>query len=615
MQHAYRHDIQILRALAVSLVFLYHLNIPLFRNGFLGVDMFFVVSGYLMFAIFPKRSVLAFYSARIKRLALPAIFVLVVSMIYFGATTLPFESDRVVQETVWGVAFLSNFLYWNEASYFANAFFRPFLNYWSLSLEMQFYLFFPIVWILFAPRGWITQVGIIGVAFVLCLGALTISPKTAFFLMPFRLWEFLLGGLAFLQLEPALRTLKSQHKHMLSSVAIVAILGLILGAQISPNNRALLQGHPSSFALIICILTAVVLSLKSNSLLGFRCDGQFLKPVVTLGNISYSLYLVHFPIIAAFGYQAFSSQKSTAFSALETFFIMLLSLVLATISYQTLEKRKIGFRTWQYLAFIVLLFGSSQIILNWSKTYRFDERERAVFNAMDDIPVYRCGKLFRILQPTSELCQINSAEQDAAVLLIGNSHMDSIKSNLTQVFGSYDVRVYMSATNPPIFSPSATAEILVEKAKSVGATKLLIHFADVYSIDHYNQELARALSVFSANGLRVAVVGPVPYYEISVPQQLHNQLRQADKSDAPSKASPKDLAQMTNSFQKLANAHSNTQGLAFFPVAQSFCDQAKCVIATENWEPLYFDSNHLTSTGADHLAQDLVIAVNWLFAN
>ena len=190
-----RSDIQYLRAVAVLLVIFYHAGFPLFQNGFLGVDIFFVVSGYLMATLYNGVAPRKFFKARIRRLAPSLGLISLVTLLVSFTVVTPFQFKEISKETVLGITGLSNFYFWNDDTYFAPGRFRPLLHLWTLSVELQFYLLFPFVSRIIKKKKW-PWLFILGMSFTFSQLILYKSPKTAFFLLPTRLWEFAFGVLA-----------------------------------------------------------------------------------------------------------------------------------------------------------------------------------------------------------------------------------------------------------------------------------------------------------------------------------------------------------------------------------------------------------------------------------
>ena len=209
----FRKDINGLRAWAVMVVVLFHFGVPGFSGGFIGVDIFFVISGFLMTNILIKKlenphqkfSVWDFYLARAKRIV-PALLVLCITLLALGWLMLPPQDYRSLgMHTLTSVLFATNIQYWREAGYFdAASHDKWLLHTWSLSVEWQFYLLLPLllwgVW-----RWWpgrVYAVRCLSLVFLASLGLsvwlTTQKPEAAFFLLPTRAWEMLAGGLVVL---------------------------------------------------------------------------------------------------------------------------------------------------------------------------------------------------------------------------------------------------------------------------------------------------------------------------------------------------------------------------------------------------------------------------------
>ena len=188
----YRKDIQILRGISVLLVVLFHLEIGGFKSGFLGVDVFFVISGYLMAILYNPERKWEFFVKRARRL-LPAYFaVIVLTLLACMLITTPNDYDSVIKQTLFATFFTSNIGYWTENSYFSKSAFNPLLHLWSLGVEIQFYLLLPFLYWLFSKIRGSYFIVLLG-SLVACFYMTDVSPKTSFFMVPFRLWEFLLG--------------------------------------------------------------------------------------------------------------------------------------------------------------------------------------------------------------------------------------------------------------------------------------------------------------------------------------------------------------------------------------------------------------------------------------
>ena len=297
----FRGDVNGLRAWAVMAVILYHFGVPGFGGGFVGVDVFFVISGFLMTGIVIKGleqgsfSVLAFYGARIRRIV-PALLGLCFFLLVLGYAVLsPPDYKTLATHALSAISFVSNFKFWDEAGYFdISSHEKWLLHTWSLSVEWQFYLLLPLllsaVWRL--KPGRLPQIYVLLACTVISLGlsvALTDSyPTTAFFLLPMRAWEMLAGGLVFI-ISPALRSSELSRRWMEScGLALVVLSILIFDMESSwPGWRA-----------TVPVLGAMMILLAN--IQGSLWTGGRLAQ--WLGDRSYSLYLWHWPVFVALVY-------------------------------------------------------------------------------------------------------------------------------------------------------------------------------------------------------------------------------------------------------------------------------------------------------------------------
>lgn len=288
----FRTDIQALRGLGVLLVVLHHANVGPFHGGYLGVDIFFVVSGFLITGIVRQGleagsfSFTAFYLRRARRL-LPAAYVT------FLATGLlaPFfltsaELNDLAKQVLGAVTFTANIALWLQTDYFAGAAnLKPLLHIWSLSIEEQYYLLLPAL-LFFTPRKhWPTVIGGLFIAsLVMCMVLVTRKPSATFYLLPTRAWELGLGSLAALGLMDGPRVQRFLHALFWPGLLVLLVVPL---TPLSPV-------HPGIDAVLVCIGTLLVILRRHAALEGFIGTRWLAK----VGDFSYSLYLVHWPIFA-----------------------------------------------------------------------------------------------------------------------------------------------------------------------------------------------------------------------------------------------------------------------------------------------------------------------------
>ena len=303
-RQAYRPDIDGLRAIAVLSVLIHHLNEPLLPGGFVGVDIFFVISGFLITAQVHAEaregpfSIRQFYKRRINRIV-PALFTVVAACLAAGAFLLsPADLLLLARSAVYASIGLSNVFFWREyGNYFAgNAREAPLLHTWSLGIEEQFYVIWPLLVLLLArtrPRLTVILVAALTVASIaLSEVAAGLFASASYYLLPTRFFELMIGGLLALSIA-AIRP-RSQPQ---------ARLGLIAGLLIVGGSLLLLSRSsvfPGVNAMWPCLGTALLIWAGSGQGLPTRLLTN--RPLVFLGLISYSLYLWHWPVIAFLAY-------------------------------------------------------------------------------------------------------------------------------------------------------------------------------------------------------------------------------------------------------------------------------------------------------------------------
>lgn len=288
----FRGDINGLRAIAVMAVVLFHFGVGGTQGGFVGVDVFFVISGFLMTAIiFGKLendtfSLVDFYADRVKRIVPALAFLCLVLLVVGWALLLPAAYVELSENTLGSLGFISNLLYWKDAGYFEPVSHDNWLLHtWSLSVEWQFYLAYPLI-ILFLRRFLSVQ-GTGWALAALTLGSLALSvyassrwPTSAFFLLPTRMWELLAGGLVYL--FPLAAGKRASRGLELGGLALI-VLAVVAFTEEST--------WPGWLALVPVIGTMMVIySARHESFLTGNRASQF------LGKISYSVYLWHWPI-------------------------------------------------------------------------------------------------------------------------------------------------------------------------------------------------------------------------------------------------------------------------------------------------------------------------------
>lgn len=330
----YRRDIDGLRSLAVLIVVFFHLKITLFSGGFIGVDIFFVISGYLVTQMIFQSvkdgtfSYLKFYTRRIRRL-FPALLVVVISTIFLAYFIVPPSSlSSLAQSSIASLLSVSNFYFLFTADYFDNtAHLTPLLHTWSLSVEEQFYLIWPALIVFLAGvkarRNWV-PIGLLiaGLAsLILAEAFMGSNPSSAFFLFPFRVSEFAVGGI--IGFLPALK--HQGLKHLLALVGVITII--IASLMFTQITR-----FPGVMALIPVLGAAAIIYAGKDTWIA-KCLS--ITPLVYIGKISYSLYLVHWPIIVLYSVEAW---QFDGFTTLEQLGLFAATFALSVLLYHFVEE-------------------------------------------------------------------------------------------------------------------------------------------------------------------------------------------------------------------------------------------------------------------------------------
>tara|TARA_B100000780_G_scaffold69648_2_gene46246 strand:- start:182 stop:2080 length:1899 start_codon:yes stop_codon:yes gene_type:complete len=326
----YRPEIDGLRALAVIPVILFHAGLSMFSGGFLGVDVFFVISGYLITTIIlykkehGKFSLINFYERRARRI-LPALFfvLLVVSILAYIIMS-PSQLKDFGQSIISTISFSSNIYFWLKTDYWAQSSnITPLIHIWSLGIEEQFYIFFPLL-LIFTKKNFLKIIfyillvlSFLGMLYLHTIGDIS----KAFYLLPFRAWELVVGAIAAVAAIPKNKLLNSTKVW----INFFSLLALIVSYTLFDKHTfpAILYGVPVIATFLIIIFPAhrgVTSNILKNSY------------IVYVGLISYSLYLFHQPFLALMRITNFGPLNTT-----QTIVSLLATLIMSVVSYKFIE--------------------------------------------------------------------------------------------------------------------------------------------------------------------------------------------------------------------------------------------------------------------------------------
>jgi peptidoglycan/LPS O-acetylase OafA/YrhL len=452
-QSIYYNEIDSLRAIAVLGVLFFHLFPTYFSGGFIGVDMFFVISGfvisktYLTELLNKKITFKTFWLKRIRRL-MPVYFVVIfVASIAVYFILEPHLLKSYGKSLIYQPLYIQNFIFWFEGSYFNRAITKPLLHTWSLGVEEQFYVFFVLIIVFskntlrrFAFIFTLLALFSIIVGYIIAL----VSPKTAFYLLPMRIWEFYLGIACFLMLD--------KYKIKLSGIwsQIIYLLVLILVSSfILFNEKSIFPGLHS---IIACITVFICISIIVRQTSGFN----YLLANRTLqfiGKISYSLYLWHWVIISII-----VNFLNRDLAILEAFVVLILSFLLSYLTLILIEnpvRKRVLFSSDKKLFLsmlvtsLILLFIGVFYVRSNGASFRYEEPYKTWLETAQQKSPYRCSILKRITDFNSEICKINSVDKKntEGILLIGDSHMDQLDEMIAKLGTENNRPVYLTVRN------------------------------------------------------------------------------------------------------------------------------------------------------------------------
>lgn len=445
----YRPDIDGLRAIAVSAVIAFHVFPNVFRGGFVGVDIFFVISGFLISSIIFKGleqssfSFVEFYSRRIRRI-FPALLVVLVACLAFGwIALLAGEYKQLGKHTMAGAAFFSNVIFWQESGYFDIAGeLKPLLHLWSLGVEEQFYIVWPVLLFVTSRIGWhlgVTMVLVAAISFGLNISEVHLDPALTFFLPHTRFWEFLVGAAlatptstissrpkgilrnAILYLFPSINQQLRLHSVTINNMKAWFGLFLIMLAIFGLHKG---KAFPGWWALAPTMGAALLISAGPEAWLNRKILTH--RAMVFLGLISFPLYLWHWPLLS---FARIVESGKPPFGI--RIAAVLLSVLLAWLTYRLIE-RPIRFSpklaTPVVLVVVAVFVAAAGHLVDRrdgfkARTERI-EQEVTEMTAGVTIATAECKKKYDF--HSDHRCLIGDISRPPTILLVGDSHANPL---------------------------------------------------------------------------------------------------------------------------------------------------------------------------------------------
>jgi peptidoglycan/LPS O-acetylase OafA/YrhL len=626
---AYREDIDWLRAIAVLAVVAFHFEAPAVFGGFVGVDIFFVISGYLITGIIQSElqsgtfSFAQFYERRVRRL-LPALYAMVVltaiPSFHYLLTSERLEFFRSVAAVV---TFTSNFFFWFQTGYFDHAAVeKPLLHTWSLAVEEQFYLALPLLlWALarFARSGRIALPILLGTlalaSFALSIWLMaTDRSANAFFMSPPRAWEFLIGGLIASPGFPVLRSALALK--IARGIALVLIAIPIFSLRQGP-------GFPGVNALPPCIGATVFIwsgiGLPSQK----RSQYSPLNVVRFFGQISYSLYLWHWPL---FTFARFS-KNSLVLDVGDKIVLFALTVAISYLSWRFVEQpfrlkslaptRGAAFRIAGLASAVLLASSFGGIVLSRTPS----DADRAAlqlesYNTYPFQPLYRFGSCFAPVDGVFGDACLGFAADKTNVLLWGDSLAAHYFDGLRKATDPQSVNI-MQATQaacmPTLnaaaqgnascrdFAGQMEAFFRDRKPNLVILSADWLEYARPPRFDGMIADIRQTIAKLNELGIAVVLLGPAVQFKARLPSMLMRaHLRHVEISS--NDFLLPDIFILDQNMKAALPAHAK---FAFISVVDTVCPARQCPVTIDGGIPLSWDHAHLTAEGSEYVMDRL----------
>lgn len=607
----YRPDVDGLRTIAVALVLLYHAGLG-WLGGFIGVDIFFVISGFLITGVIISREEKGtfrfadFWARRFRRLA-PALLVIVFGCLIAGAFILwPDDYEDLAMASLAQQAFAANIYFWQNTGYFDGAAdMMPLLHTWSLAVEEQFYFVYPFLLVLF----WRTRLKklLVPALFVCVLLSLAVSaygvhryPSASFYLLPTRAWELGMGGLLFFLMRKPWPRLVSEI------VAWAGLLTVLLCGWFYTSAMP----FPGITALWPCLGTLAIIA-------GCAAPGVSLsrvlalKPMVVVGQMSYALYLVHWPILVFTRHVHGEITPGTGILCLVISFVLsyLLWVFIETpIRHRKLLPGKTAFITGSAVAIGITVAGAAAIVVGNGFVNRYDTQVAAYLELADE----QTSKYITTLQEIKEDRVPVMGDEDGQVKAVfwGDSHAMALVPGVDAACIEQGIKCYRitrDATPPildyafgegehhtdgPIYTKAALDWIIASDAEVV---LIAGHWSWYARASDFSEPLQQTVDRLVAAGKRVALVQSVPIHPRNVPKMLAQAVIDGEDLD---KVGVSEAEHLDFQAKAIASLHPlASEQVTLLDPAQVLRDEAGLYRAAIEGIAMYVDEGHLSING------------------
>ena len=610
----YRAEIDGLRALAVIPVILFHADIELFSGGYVGVDIFFAISGYLITSIIlediqkKQFSISSFYERRARRI-LPALYFVMFACIPFAWLWIyPSQMIDFSNSLIAVTLFVSNILFWKETGYFAAAAEeKPLLHTWSLAVEEQYYLFFPIFLLLIFRFG---KNKVFWIILIITIISLTLSewgwrnkPSANFYLAPTRIWELLIGSISAFIIQE-----KGVQKN--NTFAFFGLLAILLSIFLYDENTP----FPSVYTLVPVLgVTMFILYGEEKTLVA-----RFLsnKMLVGIGLISYSAYLWHQPLFAFTRLKLIDEPSKILMISLS-----IASLLLAVASWKYVEKpfrEKNLIRINYLITFLIIgfiFFISFGAIGNMSEGFKFrytGDAKKLIDSAQSNPLRTKCHLIQREDSIGSTPCIYFDGEPKVAVL--GNSHGAELAYALANLLKKNKISVVHHTMSGCFHNYNKNDEkesvcylwhenVVETLIKDQTIETIIISYRNEKYLKNnsYRKSLTDMIQKLSEEGKEVVLVLQAPLAGADIQKYINIAL----------KMSKNNLIGITRSeWRKIYYAKNQLidelpDKIKIIDPADFLCDNKNCYVIRDG-EALYFDNDHMSIKAASIVASFII---------
>jgi len=602
----YRPDIDGLRAVSVLAVVAFHLNgfVP---GGYVGVDVFFVISGFLIGGIVFSEidkgafSFTNFYKRRIRRIAPALVLTLLGSYVAAVALTAPSETVAFAKSSLAALFSVANVYFYATSGYFGpRAIDLPLLHLWSLGIEEQFYFIFPLIAVLLAryfPRVLLPVLVLLGLLSLLwSQWQITLHPEASFYLLQSRAFELTIGVL----LARVNWKLEARAAQLLSAVGAALLIVAILFY--SDRTR-----FPGLAALVPCLGTALIIwSGQAGTVLSRILS---LPPLVYVGKISYPLYLAHWPLIV-FGKIAMPETPELHFSL----FVVAASFVVAVATYHAVERPiRTGRFTLAKASFLgsaaaVSAVGAVVVLLAGGFEGRWEPRAQQLTNFVPPNlkELFLLGTCFLDADQDASRFALETCFPDKrpVAILWGDSHAAHHYNGLKHELGAagYSLGMFTATACTPIIGRVVDGRPHCKDINDFVLTQINSRKPDIVIIAAFWKPfvmdgLEKTLGLLAQNDTSVVVLGNTPIFLEGVPAYLS---RGADKDIKVSDRSAAEVA-----MRKLLQT-KKVGNVRYIPLQGIACPGGRCALADKSGRPYYFDDGHLTQEGSRWIAGRIV---------